>query len=90
MLVAPNEVSDDSVAPRAVIGGAFDILASLRGLGSARVSELQRESGLPRDGFVKCDQPVTLPVALLGPRSGRLNPEAIGRVDTALRFVLGL
>ena len=41
---------------------------------SARSADLQlpyhvavpaRESGLPRDGFVKCDQPVTLPVALL-------------------------
>ena len=66
---------------------------------SARSAELQppylvavpaRESGLPRDGFVKCDQPVTLPVAFLGPRSGRLNPEAIDRVDAALRFVFAL
>jgi mRNA-degrading endonuclease toxin of MazEF toxin-antitoxin module len=54
------------------------------------VSVSAAESGLPRDGFAKCDQPVTLPVALLGPRAGRLNPEAIGRVDAALRFVLAL
>jgi mRNA-degrading endonuclease toxin of MazEF toxin-antitoxin module len=66
---------------------------------SARSAELQppylvavarRESGLPRDGFVKCDQPVTLPVALLGPRAGRLTPEAMDGVDAALRFVLAL
>ena len=47
-------------------------------------------SGLPRDGFVKCDQPVTLPIGLLGPQAGRLNPDAVERVDAALRFVLGL
>jgi DNA-binding IclR family transcriptional regulator len=35
-------------APRAVLGGAFALLLSLRVLGSARVSELQRDSGLPR------------------------------------------
>lgn len=49
-----------------------------------------RESGLPRDGWAKCDQPMTLPTFLLGPKAGRLNPEAIGRLDDALRFVLGL
>jgi len=49
-----------------------------------------RESGLPRDGFVKCDQLVTLPTVALGPLTGRLNPEAIARLDAALRFVLVL
>lgn len=48
------------------------------------------ESGLPRDGWVKCDQPTTLPTAMLGPRVGRLNPAALERLDSALRFVLGL
>lgn len=48
------------------------------------------ESGLPRDGWIKCDQPTTLPTALLGPRVGRLNPAALGRLDAALRFVLEL
>jgi mRNA interferase MazF len=49
-----------------------------------------REAGLPRDGFVKCDQLATFPTVLLGPKLGRLNPEAIARLDDALRFVLGL
>lgn len=49
-----------------------------------------RASGLPRDGWAKCDQPMTIPTFLLGPKAGRLNPEAIDRVDDALRFVLGL
>lgn len=49
-----------------------------------------REAGLPRDGFVKCDQLATLPTVLLGPKLGRLNPEAIDRLDDALRFVLGI
>lgn len=49
-----------------------------------------RESGLPRDGWVKCDQPATLPTALLGPRVGRLSPAAVERLDAALRFVFGL
>jgi len=49
-----------------------------------------REAGLPRDGWVKCDQPFTIPTLALGAPVGRLNPEAIGRVDAALRFVLGL
>ena len=47
-----------------------------------------RDSGLGRDGYVKCDQPATLPTAILGPKAGRLAPEVIERVDAALRFVL--
>jgi len=66
---------------------------------SARAAEFEpeflvrigmRESGLPRDGFAKCDQPMTLPASVLGPKVGGLNPEAIARLDDALRFVLGL
>jgi mRNA-degrading endonuclease toxin of MazEF toxin-antitoxin module len=49
-----------------------------------------REAGLPRDGWIKCDQPTTVPTMLLGPKGGRLNPETIERVDAALRFVLGI
>jgi mRNA interferase MazF len=47
-----------------------------------------RESGMPRDGFAKCDQVLTFPASILGPRAGRLNPAALARVDAALRFVL--
>ena len=54
------------------------------------VAVTARESGLPRDSWVKCDQPTTLPTALLGPRVGRLVPAALGRLDVALRFVLDL
>lgn len=66
---------------------------------SAKAAEFQpaflapiraRESGLSRDGWAKCDQPMTVPALVLGPRAGRLNPEAIERLDDALRFVLGL
>ena len=49
-----------------------------------------REAGLRRDGWVKCDQPLTIPAIALGRPAGRLNPEALDRVDAALRFVLGL
>ena len=49
-----------------------------------------RESGLPRDGWIKGDQPLTIPTILLGPRAGRLSQPALERLDTALRFVLGL
>jgi mRNA-degrading endonuclease toxin of MazEF toxin-antitoxin module len=49
-----------------------------------------RESGLDRDGYARCDQPATLPVTVLGPRTGRVAPAAIGRIDGALRFVLDL
>jgi mRNA-degrading endonuclease toxin of MazEF toxin-antitoxin module len=49
-----------------------------------------REAGLAKDGYVKCDQLATYPTILLGPKLGRLNPEAIARLDDALRFVLGL
>ncbi len=48
------------------------------------------EADLPKDGFIKCDQLTTLPVTLLGPRVGRLNQQAMGRLDDALRFVLSL
>jgi mRNA-degrading endonuclease toxin of MazEF toxin-antitoxin module len=54
------------------------------------VAVAARESGLPRDGWVKCDQPTTLPTSLLGPRVGRLAPEALERLDAALRFVFDL
>jgi mRNA-degrading endonuclease toxin of MazEF toxin-antitoxin module len=66
---------------------------------SARAAELEppflvaiaaRESGLPRDGWIKCDQPTTLPTTLLGPRVGRLAPAATSRLDAALRFVFEL
>ena len=46
------------------------------------------ESGMQRDGFAKCDQVLTFPASILGPRAGRLNPEALARVDAAMRFVL--
>lgn len=48
------------------------------------------DSGLDRDGFVKADQPATLPVVVLGPRAGRLAPAVLDQLDAALRFVLGL
>lgn len=54
------------------------------------VAVAAREGGLPRDGYVKCDQLSTFPAALIGPKVGRLNPETIARLDAALRFVLGL
>lgn len=43
-----GEASQDTAAPRAVIRGAFNLLDSLRDLGAARVSDLQRACGLPR------------------------------------------
>ena len=49
-----------------------------------------RESGLDRDGWAKCDQPMTVPLNKLGPRLGRLSPDALDRVDIALRFVLAI
>ena len=54
------------------------------------VAVTRRQSGLDRDGFVKCDQPATLPASVLGPKSGRLAPALLDRVDAALRFVLDL
>jgi mRNA-degrading endonuclease toxin of MazEF toxin-antitoxin module len=54
------------------------------------VAVTARESGLDRDGFVKADQPATLPLAVLGPRAGRLAPAVIDRLDASLRFVLEL
>jgi mRNA-degrading endonuclease toxin of MazEF toxin-antitoxin module len=50
----------------------------------------RHETGLDRDGWVKCDQVFTRPTAWLGPRVGRLSPEALTRVDASLRFVLSL
>ncbi|WP_329458020.1 helix-turn-helix domain-containing protein [Streptomyces sp. NBC_01497] len=38
----------EAEASRTVVSGAFAVLGSLRGLGSARVSEVQRACGLPR------------------------------------------
>ena len=33
---------------------------------------------------------MTLPTSLLGPKAGRLSPQATEHIDDALRFVLGL
>jgi mRNA-degrading endonuclease toxin of MazEF toxin-antitoxin module len=52
------------------------------------VAVARQESGLDRDGFVKVDQPATLPLSVLGPRAGRLTPETMQRLDVSLRFVL--
>jgi IclR family transcriptional regulator, acetate operon repressor len=41
-------LEDGPTAPRAVIRGALGLLASMHALGAARVSELQRDCGLPR------------------------------------------
>jgi mRNA-degrading endonuclease toxin of MazEF toxin-antitoxin module len=54
------------------------------------VRVLGRQAGLPRDGFAKCDQVTAISTSQLGPRMGRLNPEVLDQVDTALRFVLAL
>ena len=54
------------------------------------VAVSSRESGLDRDGYVKCDQPATLPVVVLGPRAGRLSLPAMEQLDISLRFVLDL
>jgi mRNA-degrading endonuclease toxin of MazEF toxin-antitoxin module len=48
------------------------------------------ESGLSKDGWVKADQVVTIDVAELGDRAGRLTPGKIDELDAALRFVLAL
>lgn len=49
-----------------------------------------RESGLGKDGWIKADQIVTIDVAELGERAGRLSPGRLEALDTALRFVLAL
>lgn len=54
------------------------------------VAASARESGLQRDGWIKCDQPLTIPSAALGPRLGRLAPEILEQVSEALRFTLDL
>jgi IclR family transcriptional regulator, acetate operon repressor len=46
-LIEDRPGRDDSPA-RPVVHGAFGVLAALRQLGSARVSELERRTGLPR------------------------------------------
>jgi mRNA interferase MazF len=54
------------------------------------ISVTARESGLDRNGWAKCDQPITIPIERLGAKVGRLSPESVDRVDEALRFVLAL
>jgi len=49
-----------------------------------------RESGLGKDGWIKADQVVTIDVAELGERAGRLPPGRLQALDAALRFVLAL
>ena len=54
------------------------------------VAATARTSGLGRDGYVKVDQVFVRPIAALGPRIGRLNPETVEQLDGALRFVLAI
>jgi mRNA interferase MazF len=49
-----------------------------------------RKEGLPRQAVVNCDWLVTLPKADLIERAGRLSKEKLSRLDSALRFALGL
>ena len=49
-----------------------------------------RESGLPRDGFAKCDQVLSLPAASCRTLAGHLSPAAMERIDASLRFTLAL
>ncbi len=46
--------------------------------------------GLARDCVANCDNLVTIPKAALGARRGALGPEALHRLDEALRIALGL
>ena len=55
-----------------------------------RVPVARAESGLDRDGWVKADQLVTVPAAVLRGPVARLAPAAIDRLDVVLRFVLDL
>ena len=48
MVLSPTADDSGDGVSRAVISGAFAVLTSLSGLGSARVSDLQRDTGLPR------------------------------------------
>jgi mRNA-degrading endonuclease toxin of MazEF toxin-antitoxin module len=49
-----------------------------------------QDSGLSKDGWIKADQIVTIDVAGLGDRAGRLSPAKIEELGAALRFVLAL
>lgn len=51
---------------------------------------LGREHGLARDCVVNCDDLVTLPKPVLDRYRGSLGPEAIRRLDDALRVALDL
>jgi mRNA-degrading endonuclease toxin of MazEF toxin-antitoxin module len=55
-----------------------------------RVAVAARESGLDRDGWIEADQPATVPATVLRGPVGRLAPDAVRRLDAALRFVLDL
>jgi len=48
MAATARDIGNEPALPRAVVDGAFGLLTLLHELGSARVSELQRVSGLPR------------------------------------------
>ncbi len=49
-----------------------------------------RGEGLNRDSVVNCDDLATTSKSILGRRRGALGPEAIRRLDHALRIALGL
>jgi mRNA interferase MazF len=55
-----------------------------------RVPVARGETGLDRDGWVKADQLFTVPASALAGPVGRLAPDAMARLDGALRFVLDL
>ena len=62
--------------------------AAVRPPSSSRSSAAR--PSLPRDGSAKCDQVTAITTAQIGPRIGRINPEAMEQIDAALRFVFAL
>jgi mRNA interferase MazF len=78
---------DEAYEVRALVIVA-PVSTTVRGF-SVEVSVGKKE-GLPRAGVVNCDWLVTLPKLDLLDRAGVLSAAKIAKLDSALRFALGL
>lgn len=88
MLVLQRNSLTESNIDTLIVASITSNLAHEHLPGNVRVSP--RESGLDRPSVVNLTQVTTLDRRYLERRVGFLDQHAMGRVDTALRMVLGL
>jgi mRNA interferase MazF len=85
-LVIQNDIGNEFAATTIVAAMSMRAVA----LYESRVTVSARESGLSESSTVLLDQLLTVDMSRLGQRIGRLNTSAMGEVDRAIQYSLGV